>query len=329
MRGRAVGTLGRSSYSKQDFDKLRSPEQLDQLLTVTTPKAWLAVVAALVIIAASAAWGFGGKVVQTVPGQCILVRSGGVRQIVFPYSGQVTDIRPRPGDFVRRGEVVARLAQPHLVEQILQTEEQLDELLTVHVSSPSAMTAADQEEVARLAIRLEELRRQLETESRVISPYDGRVLQLRADVFEFVGQGGTLLTMELAGDQIKDLEAVIYLPVASGQAVHSGMPVEIVPASVRKEEYGFMTGRVVSVSEFPVTAEQMLRVVGNEQLVSLLSGGAAPIEVRADLTLDPSTISGFHWSSSSGPAVKIAPGTLCTAAVVIGERSPISLLFVD
>lgn len=323
-----MGTLGRSGYSKQDFEKLRSPEQLDQLLTITTPRAWLAVVAALSIIAASAAWGFGGKVVQTVPGQCILVRSGGVRQVVFPYSGQVTDIRPRPGDFVRRGEVVARLAQPHLVEQILQTEEQLDDLLTAYVSS-SSLSAAEQEEVARLAIRLEELRRQLETESRVVSPYDGRVVQLRADVFEFVGQGGTLLTMELAGDQIKDLEAVIYLPVASGQAVHSGMPVEIVPASVRKEEYGFMTGRVVSVSEFPVTAEQMVRVVGNEQLVPLLSGGAAPIEVRADLTLDPSTVSGFHWSSSNGPAVRIAPGTLCTAAVVIGERSPVSLLFGD
>lgn len=312
-----MDSLRPKGYNKADFDKLRSPEQLDQLLTVTTPRAWLAVVAALFIILASAAWGFGGKVVQTVPGQCILVRSGGVRQVVFAHSGQVTDIRPRPGEFVRRGEVIARLAQPHLVEQILEIEARLE------------TNRVDGDEAAALKDRLESLRRQLENESRVVSPYDGRVVQLRADVFEFVGQGSTLLTMELAGDQIKELEAVIYLPVAAGQTVYSGMPVEIVPASVRKEEYGFMTGRVVSVSEFPVTGEQMLRVVGNEELIPLLSGGAAPIEVRADLTLDPANVTGFRWSSSDGPAVKIAPGTLCSAAVVVGTRSPVSLLFGD
>lgn len=319
---RAVDALGRSTHKKEDFDTFRSPEQLDQLMTVTTPRAWLAVLAALFIIAASAAWGYGAKIAQTAPGKCILVRSGGVRPVIFAHGGQVTDIRPRLGDLVRRGEVVARLAQPHLVEQILQVEDRLSGLLAVQET-----TDAEREEMAQLAVRLDALRQQLDAESRVESPYDGRVVQLRTDVFAFVDQGDTLLTMELAGDQIKDLEAVIYLPVALGQRVYTGMPVEIVPSSVRKEEYGFMTGRVVSVSESPVTADQMARVVGNEQLVPLLSGGAAPIEVRADLTMDRHTVSGFHWSSSNGPAVKIPPGTLCNAAVVIGERSPISLLF--
>lgn len=318
--------MSRSGFEKRDFDRLRSPEQLDQLLTVTTPRAWLALAAAAFIIAATAAWAFGGKVSQTVPGACVLVRSGGVRQVVFAHSGQVTDIRPIPGDFVRRGDVVARLARPHLVEQILQVEQQLAELETAAVSA-SPTDAARIDDMNRLRTVLQQLREQLDVESRVVSPYDGRVVQLRSDVFEFVTQGSTLLTLELAGDQFAELEAVIYLPVAAGQSVHTGMPVQLVPASVRKEEYGYMIGRVVSVSDFPATEEQMLRVVGNEQLVRMLSGGTAAIEVRAALTLDPSTYSGFRWSSSEGPPIKLTPGTLCTAEVVIGQRSPASLLF--
>jgi len=219
--------------------------------------------------------------------------------------------------------VVARLARPALVEQILQLEEQL---ATLRMSAGSSRNSQS-EVVNQLQARIQALREQLDVESRVISPYDGRVVQVRADVFHFVTQGSTLLTLELAGDQFAELEAVIYLPVATGQIVTTGMPVEIVPASVRKEEYGYMVGRVVSVSEFPVTEEQMLRVVGNEQLVRLLGGGQPLIEVRAALTLDPSTFSGFRWSSSGGPPIKLAPGTLCDAAVIIGQRSPISLLF--
>lgn len=324
--GRTVTTLRGSRLDKRDFDRLRSPEQLDQLLTVTTPRAWLALLAAVFIIATATAWAFGGKVAQTAPGACLLVRSGGLRQVVFAHSGQVTDIRPQPGDFVRRGDVVARLARPHLVEQILQIEEQLAELDSMPVMSP-AQDRARLDEILRLRVRLQQLREQLDSESRVVSPYDGRVVQVRASVFEFAAQGSTLLTLELAGEQFAELEAVIYVPVAVGQVVRTGMPVEIIPTSVRKEEFGFMTGRVVSVSDFPASNEEMLRVVGNEQLVRLLTGGVPSIEVRAALTLDPSTYSGFRWSSSDGPPIKLTPGTLCQASIVLGERSPISLLF--
>lgn len=327
--------MGRTSYRKTDLEKLTSPEQLDQLLTITTPKAWLALIAAAVIVVAAAVWGFAGQVAQTVPGQCILVRSGGVRQIVFPHSGQVTDIRPQPGDFVRRGDVVARLSHPQLVNQILEIQAQVDAIKEAATrddaaatgSAPTRPIATDESDLVTLTARLESLREQLENVSRVVSPYDGRVLQVRTDVFEFVPQGATLLTLELSGDQIKDLEAVVYLPVDSGRSVATGMMVEIVPTPLRKEEYGYMTGRVVSVSEFPVTTDEIRRVVGNEQLVALFSQGAPQIEVRADLLIDPDTVTGFKWSSSLGPPIKLAPGTLCQAAVLVGHRSPISLLF--
>lgn len=308
----------RSTYRKEDFERLKSPEQLDQLLTVTTPKSWLALLAAFIIVVASGLWGFGGRVKDTIPGRCILISSGGVQQINFQHAGQITDIRPQPGEFVRRGEVIARLDQPQLVEQIAQLQNELETL----TDGPEHLTRKEQ-----LTEDIEHLRTLLEQQSRLVSPYDGRVLQLRANTLEFVQPGDPLLTLELAGGEFKELEAVIYLPVDSGQIVHAGMPVEIVPNTVRKEEYGFMTGWVTSVSEFPVVPEDILRVVGSQELVQHLIGSTPSIEVRADLAIDPSTASGYAWSSSEGPYMKLNAGTLCNAAVTTGERSPFSLLF--
>lgn len=327
------------AYRKADLDRLTSPEQLDQLLTVTTPRGWLALIAAAIIVASAGLWGLGGRVIDAIPGQCILVRSGGVQQVVFAYNGQVTDIRPLPGDFVRRGQVLARLSQPQLVEQINQLQDELAALPRrageagpadhSDETAPQDRTGhpGDADRAAQLIANIQQLRTKLENQSRVVSPYDGRVVQLKADTFEFVQQGATLLTLELTGDQIKELEAVIYLPIDSGQAVRAGMAVQLVPTTVRKEEYGFMGGRVTAVSEFPAAAEDIRRVVGSEELARHFSGAVAHIEVRADLDLDPDTPSGYRWSSSKGPGVKINTGTLCSAAVVTGERSPLSLLF--
>src|SRR5690606_17314354 len=151
-----------AGYRKADLDKLTSPEQLDQLLTVTTPRAWSAQAAAAVIFVAGTVWGFGGRVVDAVPGDCVLVSSAGTRDIVFEYSGRITDIRPEVGDLVKRRQVVARLEQPHLVEQINALLGEREALLAQGV-------AEDEEAVRALTDRIEQLRDRLELESRVVS----------------------------------------------------------------------------------------------------------------------------------------------------------------
>jgi len=108
--------------------------------------------------------------------------------------------------------------------------------------------------------------------------------------------------------------------------VNVGMDIRILPTMIKKEEDGFMLGKVTEVSEYPVTSDEMTELFANDQIVSTITKSGAVLEVKADLINDPSTISGFKWSTEKGPAVKIRSGTLCDTLVSYKVERPINLV---
>jgi len=161
--------------------------------------------------------------------------------------------------------------------------------------------------------------------TKVVSPYSGHILEIKVNEGGLVARGTPILSVEATGEGHHELEAVIYVPPTEGKKVKSGMEVQISPSTVRREEFGLMLGRVVSVGEFPATYQGMFRLLGNEELIEALSAGGAPIEVRVDLMPSAETVSGYKWSSPKGPPIQIDSGTLCEAWITISEQPPLSL----
>ena len=58
-----------SIFRKVALDRLSSPEQLDALMRVITPQAWLAFAPLAILIAAAIAWGWFGSVTTKVIGK--------------------------------------------------------------------------------------------------------------------------------------------------------------------------------------------------------------------------------------------------------------------
>ena len=114
------------------LDKLASPEQLDQVMQVTTPKGWLALAAIGVAIMVAGAWSVTGKVPEQVTGSGILIRSGGIFQVVAQSGGAVSDVSVEVGDRVTEGQVVARVAQPELLQQIVRARARVVQLKRDH-----------------------------------------------------------------------------------------------------------------------------------------------------------------------------------------------------
>jgi len=52
----------------------------------------------------------------------------------------------------------------------------------------------------------------------------------------------------------------------------------------------------------------------------------SPIEIAVDLERDPSTRSGYKWSSSHGPDLKLNDGTLAHADVEVRDMPLLSLV---
>jgi HlyD family secretion protein len=105
-------------FRKVALDRLSSPEQLDQLMQVANPKGWLALATLGTLLAAALAWSIVGTLPERVPGQGILLQSGGVFEVVSQSGGRVVDLPVRVGDLITEGQVIARLAQPELAEQL-------------------------------------------------------------------------------------------------------------------------------------------------------------------------------------------------------------------
>jgi HlyD family secretion protein len=70
----------------------------------------------------------------------------------------------------------------------------------------------------------------------------------------------------------------------------------------------------------------MTRLLGNETLVTKLMEEGPPIQVNIALSRDASTPTGYRWTSSRGPSLRISSGTLAGGDVVVQEDRPIALV---
>lgn len=431
-------------FRKVSLDRLSSPEELDQRLTVTSPIGWVSLAAIALLILAGLIWGFFGSISNKAVGSGIIISSGGITNVIHHANGQITDISIHDGDYVEKGEVIARLEQPDLIVQINKAKEDLaaaqaidinnlqlnNSLLNsnvygkigeIHrnyeVAKASLQTQRiyynAQKEQARyemeqariqyeeslekynrykvlfengavskkefndaerqlivdelgyetkkenvnkvplsqlqkaeaefqsqeqwlrdtiivskldLENNIKKMQRDLLNNGEIVASASGRVLEMKAKKGDIVQPGSVICTIAQEQEKNDSLEAVIYVPVKDGKKIIPGMEVNISPSTVKKEENGFMLGNVVSVSEYPISAQGMMLTLGNSELVRQLCGEGAPIEVRAELVMDSSTISGYKWSTPDGPPIIVDDGTFCVGEVKVEQKRPISMV---
>jgi HlyD family secretion protein len=402
-------------FRKVALERISSPEQLDQVMQTTAPRGWIALSAAGLLLAAALAWGVLGVLPDKVIGSGILVKTGGVLEVVAPAGGRVVDVAVRVGEQVREGQVVAWMEQPELLARVQQARMQLDDHRRRHAQGTAnsgaearieAQSLAEQkanlrqsiaaletslrylgerveaqeklveqglitratllatqqqldqtrekvrasraelvqldertlttghqrsvaldtqrQEVQAAAATLAQLERDLEAATQVTSSYTGRVLEVMTQQGKMLGVGEPVVSLDRSGRSVQDLVAVVYVPSVQGKRVRPGMKIEIAPSTVRREEYGMMLGTVTFVSDYPATSRGMMQTLKNDQLVEALSGGGAPYEVHAALTVDPNTASRYRWTSSEGPPVRVHSGTLAAGQVIVETQRPIA-----
>ena len=401
-------------FRKTALDKLSSPERLDQLMTVTPRRAWLALGAIGVILLAALAWSIFGSLPTRVAGPGIFVREGGAFQVVSKGEGSVVALDAKVGDEVKKGQIIGHLDLPELgvrvenvrirlreLEEEDRISDQADEanLKLTHAALAAqkanfAKSAADFEEqvkalseqatiqadlqkrgliprstllatqtslasarqsasnmgvemantetklsetanamrekdegrrmkIADTARELREVEKQFDEAVNVRSPFDGRIIEIQSEVGDVVSKGKSVLALE----NIKEsLHTLLFIPAGEGKKVKPGMAAQIAPSVAKREEYGFIKGTVVSVSNLPATDAAAETILHNRRLVEQLFATGNPIIVTVELETDSSTRSGFAWSTSHGPPTDISSGTLADGQIVVLRQRPITLV---
>lgn len=174
--------------------------------------------------------------------------------------------------------------------------------------------------------KIAQLEVQLAQSSQVISKHDGYVLDTSVIPGQFVGASTRLGIIEAEDSHVK-LESIVYFADKDGKQIKQGMNVQVTPSVVKRERYGGIVGVVTKVSPFPVTTQEIGAVVGNEELAKSLAGeNGARVQVFVQLQEDATTKSGYNWSSSKGPELKLSSGTTTLVRVKVGEVAPISYI---
>ncbi|HVG09671.1 MAG TPA: NHLP bacteriocin system secretion protein [Thermoanaerobaculia bacterium] len=112
-------------FRKVALERLSSPEQLDQLMQVTSPRGWLALGALGALLLAALGWAVLGSIPTDATGEGILLRQGGVSSLVAAEAGQVEELLVSVGDVIQKGQVVAHVRQEELLRQIQDTRDKL------------------------------------------------------------------------------------------------------------------------------------------------------------------------------------------------------------
>ena len=406
----------RSIYRPAALERLSSPEQLDQVMRVTGSRSWLILAAVALLLIATLVWGFYGSIPSKAAGQGLLIKRGGLFEVVSVYSGQVAEVTVKVGDAVKQGQTVALISQPELDDQITQATAQLNDLENQHqiitvqgatqltlelkalarekanteqtmatrrkwieslrnrvakeesllkkgmIGSETLLEAQDRlnralsdqkddenkmaaleaqveekkqtqaQDVAQSRQSLDDAREKLtglkdskRLQSKVVCQQAGKVLEIKLDSGQMIKRGQALLEMEGLDAETAKLTAIGFFPPGDGKTITVGMKAQVLPETVKAEEYGFMEGRVKTASEFPATEQGMMRLLNNEELVKSLSRSGPPIQVEIELKADDKTPTGYAWSSAQGPPVKVTSGTVCQVTVITREQTPASL----
>jgi|ERR1700693_451150 len=419
-------------FRKEALERLSSPERLDQVVRIVSPKDWLFLCCLGGIVLLAFAWSIWGRLPTAVTGTGVLIRPHQIVDVQAPASGRLLAFNFHAGDPIKPGDVLGTIdqveirtllqqAQSRLHElqlqdheksllqerQTLEQKQELEaakrilELQTQHreksirdaealglilkkrldglqqlkvqglISAISSdliqaeqqfgenelkisesraeikeleshykdveikgeklaqenleVSTARRNEIRSLDSQIALLEVQLQRNSQIINERAGQILEVVANTGQLVQAGNRLGSIELQGSAGATV-CVSYFAIRDGKRISVGMPILITPDTVKRERFGGIQGTVSSVSQYPVTKEGATAFIGSTELATRLLGDEPRIEVVAELKQDPTSFSGYKWSSSNGPPLRISSGTTTSSRVTVEARAPITFL---
>lgn len=144
----------------------------------------------------------------------------------------------------------------------------------------------------------------------------------------WVFSGGIPETVEVNGVVLTDSNGKntlhCFVPIGTSKRIEAGEKTEVSPDYADRSQYGFMRGKVLSVSDEMVTEDYLLRNFSNPQLVvgavenAMQASGSNVVEVKVSMD---------EWSNEKGNQVEVTEGAKCKAQVVVNELKPYELMF--
>ncbi len=338
---------------RHSLNKMATREQLNKAIVLTAPPVWLAIAGAFLILAVLGVWAFEGELPYSTDVSGIYIDDEGLSDIYAGTDGIVSEILVDEGDQVEEGQLLAVLQNTEQEAQLADIGQRIKAVEEMTPESEKDTLTGDNKELAQLkkkaqdagetgqaaawrefdiqkeALLYELKNRQMtildnEEKKNIYASCSGEVRDVWVSQGQLLTKGAEIAS--IARYDSGTSHVICYVPLSEAKKIKEGMRVQIYPSTVNKQECGHIMATVEQMGSYAATEVDMIRHLDSESLVQAFAALGPVVEMRCELESDPSTASGYRWSSAMGSKVTLEPGTLVTATIVTDRKRPIELL---
>jgi len=317
-------------YRKASLEKLTSPDQLNQRLQVVTFRGWIGLLVMAILVVAILFWAFLGSIPVIVEGRGVFFDPNKTVLVRSEIQGTVSRIFVRSGDFVEQGTELMALKNHDISTDLFEKQILITSLENYLETNPK-LPANEQDDIRRQIVsekaKIESLRFSREKET-IIAPEKGTIVNLNISSEGSVQPGTMLVWMTTPRASNEQQKIYAVFPFEVGEKIKENMFAEMAVASVEREKYGLLFGRVTKIYPYFTSFEQgpLIQLPSKNVIDFLTKGIQGGVIVEIQPNPDPNTITRYQWSSKKGPPFQIDEGSSCIVKVVLENRKPISFL---
>jgi len=169
-----------------------------------------------------------------------------------------------------------------------------------------------------------------DSHSFLTSRVSGLVISTKADnePFEAFDPIVSVVDGNVSDGQSQHTQLIAYADNEAQRDLRIGMETQVWPADEKRDEIGYVRGRITQVVRYPAAADEVRKTLKSNILAKrLLEQGDVVYEVRIDLLRLPEDSTRYDWSFGEPADVSMGIGTYCSVLTETKRRSMFQYLF--
>ena len=166
--------------------------------------------------------------------------------------------------------------------------------------------------------------------SFLTSTVNGLVISTKTDnePFEAFDPIVSVIDDDASDGQSQHTQLIAYADNEAQRDLRIGMETQVWPADEKRDEIGYVRGRITQVVRYPAAADEVRKTLKSNILAKqLLEQGDVVYEVRIDLLRLPEDSTRYDWSFGEPADVSMGIGTYCSVLTETKRRSMFQYLF--
>lgn len=173
---------------------------------------------------------------------------------------------------------------------------------------------------------LQVMRQNYKAATRITTPSAGIVAVLPAAEGVSVPPGAELARIITGADSDTKVYIKAFLKLSDAKKIREGMQALVAFTAIEPEVFGSAVGVVKEVGLVSISTQELAEVFGDTTLSGFFSAAGPVVPVVVRLNEDPTTASGYRWTSRGGYPGKIGANYQAAVSIQLESEPPINYI---